>query len=152
ARAGGRLAALLFLARTIPHALWCGLVERLPSPTTIYTFFTIDVRDAVRSLRATPIVTIVSVLSLALGIGANTALFSILNGLVMKQLPVRQPGQLVVIDRTSWPNPVWEQIRERQHQLFDGAGAWSPEAFNLSDTGRVDAVSGAYVSGGLFQT
>ena len=91
-------------------------------------------------------------LSLALGIGANTALFSILNGLIIKQLPVREPEQLVVIDRTSWPNPVWEQIAERQHDLFESAGAWSPESFNLAAAGRVDPVSGAYVSGGLFHS
>jgi putative ABC transport system permease protein len=151
ARSRGRLAAVLFLTTTIPHAVWYGLVERLPRPATIHAFFTVDVRDALRALAATPIVTIVSVLSLALGIGANTALFSILNSLVLKQLPVREPGRLVAIDRTSWPNPVWEQIRERQYDLFDGASAWSPERFNLAETGRIDAVSGAYVSGGLFQ-
>jgi putative ABC transport system permease protein len=147
----GRLTTLIFLATTIPHALWVGLVERLPRPATIHSFFTVDTRDAVRGLAATPIVTIVSVLSLALGIGANTALFSILNGLVIKQLPVREPGQLVVIDKTSWPNPVWEQIRDRQHDLFESAGGWAPQNFNLADSGRVDPVSGAYVTGGLFQ-
>ncbi|HEX2456822.1 MAG TPA: ABC transporter permease [Vicinamibacterales bacterium] len=152
ARSRGRLAALLFLTTTIPHALWFGLVERLPRPATIHAFFTIDTRDAVRALAATPIVTIVSVLSLALGIGANTALFSILNSLVIKQLPVRAPEQLVVLDRTSWPNPIWEQIRERQHDLFESAGAWStaPTTFNLAESGRVEPVNGAYVSGGLF--
>jgi putative ABC transport system permease protein len=152
ARSRGRFAGLLFLATTIPHALWFGLVERLPRPATIHAFLTVDTRDAVRALAATPIVTLVSVLSLALGIGANTALFSILNGLVIKRLPVKEPGQLVVIDRTSWPNPIWEQIRERQFDLFDGAAAWCPEPFNLAESGRIDAVSGAYASGGLFQT
>lgn len=77
-----------------------------------------------------------SVVSLALGIGANTALFSILNSLVIKQLRVSEPQQLVVIDRTSWPNPVWEQIRERQHDLFDSAGAWSTDRFNLGVSPR----------------
>jgi putative ABC transport system permease protein len=152
ARSRGRLASLLFLTTTIPHALWCGLIERLPRAATIHAFFTIDTRDAVRALAATPVVTMVSVLSLALGVGANTALFSILNSLVIKQLPVREPEQLVVIDRTSWTNPIWEQIRERQHDLFESAGVWSPEAFNLAESGRVDPVNGAYVSGGLFHT
>jgi predicted permease len=153
ARSRGRAAGLFFLTTAIPQAFWFGLVEWFPSPATIHTFLTVDTRDAVRALAATPIVTMVSVLSLALGIGANTALFSILNGLVIKQLPVREPQQLVVIDRTSWPNPVWEQIRDRQHDLFDSAGAWSHETqFNLAESGRVDAVTGAYVSGGLFHT
>ena len=152
ARSRGRLTSLIFFVTTIPHALWFALVERLPRPATIQAFLTVDTRDAVRALAATPIVTMVSILSLALGIGANTALFSILNGLVMKQLPVKEPGQLVVIDRTSWPNPVWEQIRDRQHDLFESAAAWEITPFNLADTGRVDPVTGAYVSGGLFQT
>ena len=150
ARSRSRVSGLLFLATAIPHSLWFGLVERLPRPATIHAFLTVDTRDAVRALAATPIVTIAAVLSLALGIGANTALFSILNSLVIKQLPVREPGQLVVIDRTSWPNPVWEQIRERQHDLFESAAAWQIVPFNLADAGRVDAVTGAYVSGGLF--
>jgi putative ABC transport system permease protein len=152
ARSRGRLAGLLFLTTTITRALWCGLIERLPRPATIHAFFSVDTRHAVRALGATPIITMVSVLSLALGIGANTALFSILNSLVIKQLPVRAPEQLVVIDRTDWPNPVWEQIRERQHDLFESAGAWSTTQFNLAESGRVDPVNGAYVSGGLFHT
>ncbi len=152
ARSRGRLAGLLFLTTTITRALWCGLIERLPRPATIHAFYSVDTRHAVRALGATPIITMVSVLSLALGIGANTALFSILNSLVIKQLPVRAPEQLVVIDRTHWPNPVWEQIRERQHDLFESAGAWSTTQFNLAASGRVDPVNGAYVSGGLFHT
>ena len=150
ARSRGRLRALFFLATTIPHAICFGLIERLPRPATVHVFFTVDIRDAVRALLATPVVTVVSVLSLALGIGANTALFSILNSLVIKQLPVREPGRLVEVDRTHWPNPVWEEIRERQHDLFASAGAWSATSFNLAESGRVDPVNGAYVSGGLF--
>jgi hypothetical protein len=137
ARSRGRLAGLFFLTATIPQALWFGLIERLPRAATIHAFFTVDTRDAVRALAATPVVTMVSVLSLALGIGANTALFSILNSLVFKQLPVREPQRLVVIDHTSWTNPVWEQIRERQHDLFESAGAWSGDSqFNLAESGR----------------
>ncbi len=152
ARSRGWLAGVLFLATTVVQSLWFGLVERLPRPATIHAFLTVDTRDAVRALAATRIVTIVSVLSLALGIGANTALFSILNSLVIKQLPVKEPGQLVSIDyRTHWSNPIWEQIRERQHDIFASAGAWAATQFNLAESGRLDPVSGAYVSGGLFQ-
>src|SRR5260221_1567575 len=57
-----------------------------------------DLRLAVRSLRATPVATFVAVLSLALGIGGNTAVFSILNSLLFKSLPVREPSQLVAVD------------------------------------------------------
>jgi putative ABC transport system permease protein len=155
-RARGRLAACVFLATTIAHALWFGLVERLPRAATFRSFLSVDVRDAIRSLWATPIITAVAVLSLALGIGANTALFSILNSLVFRPLPVRDPQRLVMLTSdgtmTSWTNPVWEQIRDRQSDFFESACAWSPNRFNVAGSGRADFVDGAYVSGGLFRT
>ncbi len=108
-----------------------------------------DFRDAYRALKATPIVTIVAILSLALGIGANTAIFSILNGLLLRSLPVKDPGQLVVI-RGSWTNPIWEQIRERQNEIFDGALAFSGTRFNVADRGETQFVEGFWASGRLF--
>ena len=50
-----------------------------------------DIRDAFRALRATPVVTAVAILSLALGIGANTAIFSLVNALMLRALPVKDP-------------------------------------------------------------
>jgi putative ABC transport system permease protein len=133
-------------------ALTFGVVARRPHASTVQSFFAVEGRDAVRALCATPVVTAVGVLSLALGIGANTALFSILNSLVLRPLPVRAPEQLVILGRSDWTNPIWEEIRRRQHELFESAGAWSPQQFNLAESGRMDPVSGAYVSGGLFHT
>ena len=94
-----------------------------------------DLRDAFRALKATPVVTVVAILSLALGIGANTAIFSILDSLMIRALPVKEPQRLAVLGignegRDSWTNPIWEQTRDRQ-QLFDGALAWSSGRFNL---------------------
>ena len=114
-------------------------------------FFTVDVRDALRSLRATPVVTAIAVVSLALGIGANAALFSILNSLVFKTLPVRDPGRLAVIDDGTWTNPIWEQIQAHRHELFEDAFAWSATEFNLSPRGPTDLVDGAWASGGMFE-
>src|SRR5438045_3085510 len=56
-----------------------------------------DLRDACRALKATPIVTVVAILSLALGIGANAAIFSILDSLMLRALPVQAPQQLAVL-------------------------------------------------------
>jgi putative ABC transport system permease protein len=162
ARDRGRRAIVAFWATTVTQALWFGLAERAsrrdrlsaPIPATrgtLMTLLSFDWRDAVRSLRASPVVTTIAVLSLALGIGANTALFSILNSLVLKMLPVREPEQLALLASGSWTNPIWEQIRDRQGDLFDGAFAWSPVRFNVSDRGETEFVSGAYASGGLFE-
>ena len=123
-----------------------------PAPEHRGLFLSADVRDAARSLRATPLATAVAVLSLALGIGANTALFSILNTLVLRELPVRDPQRLVIVGGTDWSNPLWEQVRARQDQLFESAAAWSIGRFDLAASGRADPVTGAYVSGGLFRT
>src|SRR5262245_14961702 len=98
-----------------------------------------DIRDAFRSLAATPVVSAVAILSLALGIVANTAIFSILDSLILRRLPVEQPQRLVLLDRGSWTNPVWEAIRERQ-QAFGGALAFSSTRFNLAQGGQTDMV------------
>jgi putative ABC transport system permease protein len=152
ARSRGRLATFWFVTTTILRAIVFAVVERLPRAARVRPFVSVDVRDAFRSLSATPIVTAVAIVSLALGIGANAALFSILNSLVIRELPVREPEQLVTIGGTDWTNPIWEQIRDRQTDLFESACAWSYERFNLAEAGRTDPVGGGYVSGGLFHT
>src|SRR5688500_424134 len=63
-----------------------------------------DLRLAVRSLCGTPVVTAVAILSLALAIGANTAMFSILNGLLLRELPVREPAALALVTDTVAPD------------------------------------------------
>lgn len=152
ARARGPLAGLLFISMTLLQTLAAALAERLPRLATIRSFLSTDVRDAVRSLRATPVVTIVAVLSLALGIGANTAIFSILYSLVLKPLPVAEPQRLALLAGSNWTNPIWEEVRQRQPELFDSAFAWSRARFNLAASGPADPIDGAYVSGGMFQT
>ena len=62
-----------------------------------------DIRIGFRQLRATPVVTAVAILSLALGIGANTALFSLANSLLLRPLPVNEPDRLVMISDTATP-------------------------------------------------
>ena len=113
-----------------------------------------DLRDAFRALRASPVVTVVAVLSLALGIGANSAIFSILNSLVLRSLPVASPDRLVQIvigERQSYlTNPQWEQIRDRP-ELFDAAFAWSSTRFDLASGGQTEFVNGMFTGGRFFQ-
>jgi predicted permease len=118
-----------------------------------------DVRVAVRTLRATPVVTLVVIASLALGIGANTAMFSIVNSLLLRPLPVERADRLVllqsnpsIIPNSPWPNPVWEEIRDHHADLFRETFAFSRRTtrFNLAQGGQTDFVDGVYASGGYF--
>src|SRR5207249_4510575 len=117
-----------------------------------------DVRLAIRSLRATPVVTAVAILSLALGIGANTTIFSLVNSLLLRTLPVLEPQQLVTVsnvnpgaigDREIWTFATWQQIQQRSH-LFGGALAWSAKPFNLAQRGEMQPVDGLFANGDFF--
>jgi putative ABC transport system permease protein len=116
-----------------------------------------DLRLSVRALRSTPIVSAVAILSLALGIGANTAMFSLVNSLLLRALPVKEPRQLAILGDTGDPRAgaytyaIWNEIRHRP-ALFDGAFAWSATRFNLSRGGQTEFIDGVWASGEFFQT
>jgi putative ABC transport system permease protein len=122
-----------------------------------------DVRYAARTLRKNPGFTIVAVSILALGIGANTTIFQMLDAVTMRSLPVSKPEEIVLVEPPSmgdvrgnvefpYPvvtNPLWEEIRRRQ-TAFSGIFAWSPGLLNLSQNGEARWASGLEVSGGFF--
>src|SRR5215813_6233787 len=108
-----------------------------------------DVRYALRTLCSNPGFAATAILSLALGIGANTAIFSLINAVILKTLPVGHPEQLVELglkteDGLSFPNPVWEQVRDRQ-DVFSGAFAYSPTRLNLAMGGEVRNANASWV-------
>ncbi|HYX53549.1 MAG TPA: ABC transporter permease, partial [Candidatus Limnocylindrales bacterium] len=120
-----------------------------------------DVRYGLRVLRLNPAFTAVCVLSLALGIGANTAIFQLIDAVRMRTLPVKDPQELFVIRPTDSSrsgeatgrysystNPMWEQFRARQ-QAFE-AFAWGTTTFNLAPSGQVRYADGIWVSGEFF--
>jgi putative ABC transport system permease protein len=109
-----------------------------------------DVRHGARSLLKRPGLVIAATLSLGLGIGANTAIFSLVDAVLLRALPVRDPEALVMV-RRSWTNPIWEQVQARAAPFFDGAVAWSDDRFDLSRGGQTDAVDGLFVSGSFFE-
>src|SRR5688572_20124118 len=110
-----------------------------------------DLRFAIRGLVKAPGFTAAVVLTLALGIGANTAIFSLINSLLLRDLPVRDPERLFVV-RTenaggqAFSHPAWDHLR-RQPQLFDGSFAYGYSRFNLAQGGESDSVEGMWVSG-----
>jgi hypothetical protein len=116
-----------------------------------------DLRLAVRSLRSTPVVSAVAVLSLALGIGANTAIFSLVNSLLLRTLPIPEPGRLVLLSKAAsrnpsgWSIPVWEEI-QRRPELFEKAAGWSSTPLNLATGGETQFINGIWATGSFFET
>ena len=117
-----------------------------------------DLGYAARSLRKSPVLAMVVVFSLALGIGANTAIFSLINAVMLRLLPIDKPDELVLVQRhrgqsegsDSFTNPLWESIRDRQ-DVFSGMFAWSSTRFDLARGGPVQYVRGMFVSGSYFE-
>src|SRR6185436_17574919 len=100
-----------------------------------------DLRLAVRALVAGRMVSVAAILSLALGIGATTAIFSIVNGLLLRPLAVDAPERLVTVSTDTaiklgfkagagWNYAMWQRLQARA-AIFDGAFAFRPAQFNL---------------------
>jgi putative ABC transport system permease protein len=117
-----------------------------------------DFRYALRQLAKSPGFTIVAVLTLALGIGANTAVFSLINALLVRPLPFQRPSQLVLIwekfatqglDRIP-VSPAEYLDLEKEFQSTTGLAAFTFERFNLGGGDVPERISGALVSPSLF--
>lgn len=112
-----------------------------------------DVRYGLRALAANPGFTAAAVLSLALGIGANSAIFSIVNAVMLRSLPVEDPRQLVELRagfNAFFTNPIWEQVRDHQ-QAFSGVLAYGNTRFDLTNGGESRFAQGIWVSGDFFR-
>jgi predicted permease len=123
-----------------------------------------DLRFGVRMLLKHKGFTTVAILSLALGIGANTAIFQLLDAVRLRMLPVKAPQELFEVRMANmdgarggiWREPsvtfpIWEQIRDRQ-QAFSAISAWGTDTVNLAPGGEVRRARMLYVSGDFFNT
>jgi predicted permease len=115
-----------------------------------------DFRYALRSLGGARTFTAVAVLSLALGIGANTAIFSLVDAALLRFLPVKNPQELVRLaekgqENGAFTNPIWEAVRDRQKMLA-AALAFGNTRFNLAQGGEARHIEGQWVSGSYFRT
>jgi predicted permease len=119
-----------------------------------------DLRYALRSLRKSPLFTTVAVLSLALGIGANTAIFTLIHQLILELLPVKHPEELVLLTSrgqhygsntgsNAISYPMYQDIRDK-NQVFSGMFCKYGTGLSLNFEGRTELVSGELVSGSYF--
>src|SRR5690242_790427 len=111
-----------------------------------------DIRFALRSLSRRPGFTAIALLTLALGIGINAALFSVVNGVLLNPLPFPQPDQLVVLDQSkpnfetgAIPYPNFLDLR-KENQTFSAMTISRGTAFSLIGTGEPERVNGRFVS------
>jgi putative ABC transport system permease protein len=114
-----------------------------------------DMRYGFRTLRRSLVFTTVAIASLALGIGANTAIYSLMDAVVLRSLPVPAPDELVQVksgDESGseyFTNPLWEQVRDRQTG-FQSIAAFSETSFNIADGGEARNIMGMWASGEFF--
>ena len=119
-------------------------------------------RMAIRALRSTPAVSAIVVFTLALAIGANTAIFSVVNSLLLRTLPVPEPGRLVTISSdyalahgfkagVGWNYEMWTRLLQLP-PVFDGVLMWSQPTFNLAPSGEKEPARTLLVSGSFFTT
>jgi predicted permease len=119
-----------------------------------------DLQYAARTMRNSPSFTATAVLSLALGIGANTAIFSLIDALMLRMLPVERPEELVLV-RLSRPGveppnvtlsyPIVQAL-ERQGDVFAGVAAFSSMTLIVGPRGSLNRVAGTWVNGGYYGT
>jgi len=122
---------------------------------------TLDVRYALRILKNSPGFAAVAILSLALGVGANVAIFSLVDAVILKYLPVERPEELMQLqyrapdwdgESSSFANPAWEQVRDHQ-DVFAEMFAWSnKDKLDLTQGGTMHPANGVWAGGRFFST
>ncbi|MGD8726667.1 MAG: permease prefix domain 1-containing protein, partial [Gemmatimonadales bacterium] len=116
-----------------------------------------DVRYALRGLRKNPVFAGVAIFTLALGIGGTTAIFGVLDAVVLQPLPLREPGRLVAVhhtmpgigvDETPLSPALYRTFREHSRTLED-IGVWQRRSVTVTGLARPEQVEAAFVTDGL---
>jgi predicted permease len=123
-----------------------------------------DLRYSVRMLAKAPGFALVAILTLALGIGANAAIFQLIDAVRLRTLPVNDPNTLAIVhlNTNHWGQgrfnfsyseftfPLWQQIRQRQ-EAFSSIAVWGRDSLNLATGGEVNNAHAIWVSGDFFR-
>src|SRR5258705_4735850 len=126
--------------------------------TNLLGDLTQDIRYSLRVLAKNPAFTIIAVIALALGIGANSAIFSLVDAVLLRPLPFKHPEQLVMVWENAahlgfprnTPSPANFLDWQRQNTVFTGMAAMSERSFNLTGVGEPERLDGRRVSANLF--
>src|SRR5271157_4058528 len=111
-----------------------------------------DVRYSFRNLQRTPVFTVVALLSLALGIGANTAIFTLMDQVLLRALPVKNPGELVLFNaggpdegsrrgENTFSYPMYRDLRDR-NTVFSGLIAYFSFDASMAHRGQTERANG----------
>ena len=124
-----------------------------------------DARYALRTFRRNPILATVALFSLGIGIGANTAIFSLMDRMLLRSLPVRDPARLVLLaspggksgymdtsynDQVSFSWPKYQALARQAETVFDGLLARLPFEMSIASKGQTERTRGELVSGSYF--
>jgi putative ABC transport system permease protein len=153
----GDLAFTAIAARRAPMTIGHPSAALSPEPPAMSSFTLVqDMRYATRMLRRQPGFALVAVLTLALGIGANTAVFTVVNGVLLRPLPFREPSRLVQLFHgrngrlsMTYSPPNFIDVTT-QSGVFSGATAMTPSTANLTGTGDPQLIDGASVTASFF--
>src|SRR3974377_1501136 len=122
-----------------------------------------DLRLSLRMLGKNPGFTVIALLTLSLGIGANTAIFHLIDAVLLRNLPIKDPASLVSVqikggnhgfggnagDQTYLTYPLWEQLRAHEKAL-SGLFAWEEWGFRVGQGAEATEVAGLWVRGEMF--
>lgn len=128
------------------------------SATDVMTAVRQEVKYGFRMMAKSPGFTVAAIITLALGIGGNTAIFTVTNALLLRAFPYKDPSRLVMLDKGHRGSPDegasltlnrYEMIRDRSHS-FSGVAAWAIDSFNLTGRGEPEQVPVARISPNFF--